>query len=106
MRLSAVRFNIILAMAVLLIGAGCKTTEEKKKAKEATFMRFHLETNFDGTPHNSSVVIYRANPVKVGVERNAALDEEMMEKAELVTVDEFGNRAIKITFNDAGRKRL
>ena len=106
MKLSAVRFNIILAVAVLLIGAGCKTSEEKKKAREATFMRFHLETNVDGTPHNSAVVIYRAHPMKVGVERNATLDEEMMEKAELVTVDEFGSRGIKITFDDAGRKRL
>ncbi|HEX7862507.1 MAG TPA: hypothetical protein VF773_19370 [Verrucomicrobiae bacterium] len=105
MTLPAVRFNIILAM-VLFLGAGCKTSEEKKKAKEATFMRFHLEINVDGTPYNSPVVIYRANPVQMGVERDAVLDEEMMDKAELVTVDEFGNRAIKITFNDAGRKRL
>src|SRR5215213_3241800 len=105
MKLSFVRFNIILALA-LFFTAGCKTSEEKKKAKEATFMRFHLETNVDGTQHNSAVTVYRASPMVIGVEKNASLDEEMMDKAEMVVADEFGSPAIKITFNDQGRRRL
>ena len=105
MKLPLSRFNIILA-ALLFLTVGCKTTEEKKKAKEATFLRFHLETNVDGTPHNAPVPIYRANPVLVGVERNAVLDEDFMDKVEMVAADEFGNHAIKITFNDTGKRRL
>jgi hypothetical protein len=105
MKVPLSRFNIILAM-LLLITAACKSTEEKKKAKEATFLRFHIETNVDGTQHNAHVAVYRANPMMVGVERNAALDEGFMEKVEVVTVDEFGNHAIKVTFDETGTKRL
>ena len=99
------RFNMILAL-VLFVSLGCKTAEEKKKAKEATFLRFHIETNVDGTKHNAPVPIYRANPILVGVERNAALDEDFMDKVELVAADEFGNVAIKVTFNATGTRRL
>jgi|SRR5687768_583664 len=105
MKLLLSRFNIILGLA-LIMALGCKTAEEKKKAKEASFLRFHIETNVDGTQHNAPVPIYRASPILVGVERNAALDEDFMDKAELVTVDEFGNLAIKVTFTSAGTKRL
>ena len=105
MKVPLSRFNIILAL-LLVLPAGCKTTEEKKQAKEATFLRFHVETNVDGTPHNARVPIYRADPILVGVTRNAELDEGFMDKAELVTVDEFGNLALKITFNEQGAKRL
>ena len=105
MKLPLSRFNIILAM-LLLLPLGCKTSEERKRAKEATFVRFHVESNVDGTQHNMRVPVYRSNPMLVGVERNAVLDEGFMDKVELVAADEFGNQAIKITFNDAGKKRL
>ena len=105
MKLLLPRFNIILAM-LLLFAAACKSSEEKKRAKEASFLRFHVESNVDGTRHNSQVTIYRANPMILGVEINAALDEGFMDKVELVTVDEFGNYAIKVTFNEQGAKRL
>lgn len=105
MKLLLPRFNIILAM-LLLLTAGCQSSKEKKKAKEASFLRFHLESNVDGTRHNSQVTIYRANPMILGVEVNAALDEGFMDKVELVTVDEFGNYAIKVSFNEQGAKRL
>jgi preprotein translocase subunit SecD len=105
MKLLLSRFNIILAM-LLLVTVGCKSSEEKKKAKEASFLRFHVESNVDGTRHNSQVTIYRADPMILGVEINAALDEGFMDKVELVTVDDFGNYAIKVTFNEQGAKRL
>jgi hypothetical protein len=105
MKLPLSRFNIILAM-LLLLPLGCKSSEERKRAKEATFMRFHIESNVDGTQHNARVPVYRSSPMMVGVERNAALDEEFMDNVELVAADEFGNQAIKVTFNDAGKRRL
>lgn len=105
MKLPLSRFNIILAL-LLFLPVGCKTSEEKKKAKEATFLRFHVETNVDGTAHNTRVPIYRAHPMLVGVERDAVLDEGFMDKVELVAADEFGNHAIKITFDENGKRRL
>lgn len=98
-------FNIILASLLVLAG-GCKTNDEKKKAKEATFLRFHVETNPDGTRHNAPALVYRSNPVRLTIENNAVLDEGFMKKAELVAADQFGNYAIKITFDDVGTQRL
>jgi preprotein translocase subunit SecD len=98
-------FNMILAAACLCLG-GCKTSEDKKKEKEAAFLRMHLETNRDGTQHNAPVPIYRARPVYVTVERNAFLDEGFMSKVEIVDVDPHGGFALKITFNEEGKKRL
>lgn len=105
MKLPLSRFNIILAL-LLFLPIGCKTSEEKKKAKEATFLRLHVESNVDGTAHNTRVPIFRANPMLLGIERNAVLDEGFMDKVELVPVDQFGNQAIKITFNEDGKRRL
>ena len=99
------RFNIILA-AVLLLGSGCRTNEQKMLDKQGAFLRFHLETNPDGTSHNFPVTVYRRDPVKIQVERDAKLDEGFIQKAELVSVDEFGNQAIKITFDETGTQRL
>ena len=98
--------NIILAF--LFIGlVACKSSDgSKKKGKEASFVRFHLETNRDGTQHNAPVPVYRANPIFINVERNAALDEGFMTKAEIVDVDEHGGFAIKIIFNAEGTQRL
>ena len=99
------RFNIILA-ALLLFAAGCRTAEEKRRNEQATNLRFHVETNPDGTRHNFPVSIYRNNPIKLHAEAEAVLDEEGMEKAEMVTADEFGNFAIKITFTERGKRLL
>jgi len=99
------RFNIILAFFALSLAA-CNTTEEKAKGKQATFLQLHLETNPDGTPHNETISVYRADPVKLTVERDAALDEGFMKGAEIVDVDNEGGIAIKLSFDDEGTRRL
>lgn len=106
MKLPFIRFNIILLLLALGPFTGCKTTEEKERGKQATFLRFHVEKNLDGTRHTTPVPVYRANPINVSIERDAALDEGFMKKAEIVTVDGFGNFAIKITFDEVGTQRL
>lgn len=99
------RFNIILGLLILLT-PGCKTTEEKEKSKEATFLRFHLETNPMGPRHTTTATVYRQNPVMLNIERDAVLDEGFMAKAEVVPADQFGSFAIKITFDSTGTRRL
>lgn len=112
MSILSLRSNIILSLCLLFF-AGCKTTEEKakaadakKKQKEATLMRFHLEVNPDGTGHNAPVPVYRHKPIFVNVQKDAVLDVGYMVRAELVDVDEHGGFAIKLTFNDRGAFRL
>jgi hypothetical protein len=99
------RFNLILAV-FLLFAMGCRTSEEKLRSKHATNLRFHVETNPDGTRYNFPVQIYRNRPIKLQVQSEAALDEGHMERADLVAADEFGNFAIKITFDERGRRTL
>ena len=105
MKKSFARINFILLLCLLPF-AGCKSTEEKEADKEAGFVRFHLETNADGTHHNMTVPVYRQNPVQVTVQRDAVLDEGFMTKAEIVDVDRHGGFAIKISFDKPGTLRL
>lgn len=112
MSILSARINIIFTLLVFLL-MGCQTTEEKtrsadakKKAKEATFLRFHLEVNADGTGYNAPVPVYRNSPIMVNVNKEAFLDPGYMTKAEIVEVDEHGGFGIKITFDDRGTFRL
>lgn len=109
MKISRLAFNLFLvSLAVALAGCGSteKNKENKKDSKEATSLRFHLETNADGTDHNVPILIYRARPMRMQIERNSALDEAMMASAAVVDVDQMGGYAIKIVFDDAGKRAL
>lgn len=101
------RFNIIL---VILFAAalGCKTSEEKSKdkTKQASSIRFHVQTNPNDTGRTVQVSVFRSQPLLVTIDRNAALDEGYLEKAEVVDADDHGGTAIKLTFNAAGARRL
>jgi len=103
------RFNLYLfVLCALLCGSlGCKTTEstkKKKKDKEATTMRFHLEVNPDGTPWNAPVPIYREKPVMVNVYKQPFLDEGNIASASVV--DTVGGFAIKVQFDQHGSLAL
>lgn len=107
MKIPLTGINIILAF-FLFASSGCKTTEEKEKAKLATNLRFHVEANPDitGSGRVVPVPIYRSNPFEVYVERDATLDEGFMKSAEVVDVDKMGGFGIKITFDERGTIRL
>src|SRR4051812_35041872 len=108
MKSSPVRFNLILAFVSLAALTACQTPEKKEKdtKQQASVLRFHLETNPDGTPHNSPVQVYRAHPFIVNVEREPVIDEDYVKDAQVVDVDEHGGFAIKITFDESGRRAL
>jgi hypothetical protein len=102
-------FNIYLSLLLspfLILQIGCKTTEQKKKDKEASTLSFHLEVNHDGTPYNSTVPVYRANPIQVSASRDAFLDEGYIESASVVDVDKVGGFGIRIQFDPHGRMVL
>lgn len=108
-RKSAIFLRLLLLGAFVSLLGACKTSENKdkgKKDKQVSFLRLHVETNFDGTRHSQRVPIYRAKPVMISVETVASLDEGYMRKAEVVDVDELGGFAIKITFDDKGARLL
>ncbi|HEV8542922.1 MAG TPA: hypothetical protein VGR78_11065 [Verrucomicrobiae bacterium] len=106
MKSSPGSFNLIFALILLLAVAACKTGEKFDQEKQPAVLRFHLETNPDGTPHNSRVEVYRAHPFVINVEREPALDEGFIKDAQVVDVDDHGGFGIKVTFDDSGRRRL
>ncbi|HTG43365.1 MAG TPA: hypothetical protein VK633_02415 [Verrucomicrobiae bacterium] len=100
------RFNLILTIFACAV-VGCKTPEAKEpKEKQASILRFHLETNPDDTGRTLQVPVYRAQPMLVTIGRDAVLDEGFLKTAEVVDADEHGGHAIKVTFDDAGTRRL
>src|SRR4051794_18367690 len=58
-----------------------KAPPKRNPKKEFATIRFHLETNLDGTAKTKAVEIYRANPMKIGVEEICFLDEGGLEQA-------------------------
>ena len=106
MMISRSAFNIYLCallVAAAFGAAGCKTTEQKKKDKEATSLRFHLEVNRDGTQGNSPVPVYRKSPINVNISRQPFLDEGYITEAAVVDVDNMGGFGIRVRFDDHGR---
>ncbi|MDX1951243.1 MAG: hypothetical protein SFY81_03615 [Verrucomicrobiota bacterium] len=104
MKIQSVVFNIYLqaVLVLLVMTCGCKSTEEKKRDKEATLLRFHIEVNRDGTPYNQPVPVFRSDPVMVNVSRDPFLDEGSILAASVVDVDEHGGYAIRLQFDEHG----
>ncbi|MDB6028592.1 MAG: hypothetical protein JWM68_4815 [Verrucomicrobiales bacterium] len=118
MKIQVIRFNIYLLLVTLFLVGCASTSAEPQKAKadsklkkekepakrnpkkEFATIRFHLETNLDGTTKTKAVPIYRASPIRIGVEEMCFLDEGQVEQATLV--DWAGNYAIQLKFSRSG----
>jgi hypothetical protein len=100
MKIRFVSFNIYFCLALLGISMGCKTTEVKKQGKEGSTIRLHLEVNADGTKRNSSVPVYRENPLLVNVNQAPFLTEGDIQAA--AVADTIGGFVIRLEFNRHG----
>jgi len=103
MKIQRLRFNTyFLCLCVSLLFAGCETTKEgRRKNKELTLMRFHAETNSDGTERTQSVPVYRANPSAVTIMKVPFLDEGSVAQAAVVDTP-GGGFVISVQFNRHG----
>ncbi len=115
MKIQPISFNIYLLLVSLFL-AGCETTDtnkpkkettakaqkkdERKPKKEFATVRFHLETNLDGTSKTKVVPVYRANPVYIAVEELVFLDEGSVDMARVLEWQ--GTYAIQLKFNPHG----
>lgn len=96
-------FNIYLLLAMAFCVAGCKTSDERARAKEASTMRFFIETT-RGNPRSMEIPVYRSNPIEVRIQPDPVLDEGAIMAAQVV---EFGGSyAIQVQFNTHGRTVL
>ena len=93
-------FNIYLLSFILALMTGCSSTGGKKHGKDASTLRLHLEVHADGTPRNTSVPIYREEPVLVTINREPFLTEADVDVAAVVNV--VGGFAIQVQFNRHG----
>ncbi len=103
MSLRLTGFNIyLLAAALLALSAtGCKSSEEKKKDKEASSLRLYLETEFDTTGDKTAVVpVFRDSPVLVRISKEPVLDEGHIIDARVADI--VGGFIIQVKFDFRG----
>jgi hypothetical protein len=85
--------------------AGCKSSEEKARDKEASSLRLFIETEFDSTGTKTAVVpVFRAAPTLVRITKEPVLDEGHLEDARVV--DSVGGFAIQVKFDFRGTLTL
>jgi hypothetical protein len=80
--------------------AGLATKDDRSRRKESSTFRAFVETADDGTQRCIKVPVDRVLPIKVTIDRNAALFEEHVARASVVDV--LGGCAIKVVFNERG----
>jgi hypothetical protein len=98
MKIRSAPFNIYLLVVLVGVVFGCRTTEERKLDRQASTMRFFLDSGRDS--HNNGVAIYRQNPIRVSLESQPFLTEGDVDSAALIDLP--GGYAIRVQFNGHG----
>lgn len=99
MKIRWIGFNIYLCLALVApLLAGCRTSKSEKK-QEAS-LRFHLETNLDGTDRSQTVAVGRSSPFALAIETRSFLTEFNIEHAAVVIAP--GGFALSIQFDREG----
>ena len=99
-----------LGFLVLTLAAavGCKSTDTKEKPakpdKEASTLRLHIEENDIGLGVGK-IEVFRANPMKVIVQKTPFVDEGDIARATLVD-SPYGGHLIKIEYTSRGKMAL
>lgn len=83
--------------------SAAKPKKDEKLDKQASTLRFHLETESTGMG-TGKVKILRSSPVTLTVDRNAFADEGFIEEARVI--DGLGGHMIYVRFNSQGTLRL
>ncbi|HVM50384.1 MAG TPA: hypothetical protein VMU04_20320 [Candidatus Acidoferrum sp.] len=101
MKMRARRFNVYLAVALLLMlgSDGCQTAAHHRKY-QPSILSVHVETPPDTTNMNERVPIYREHPFMVNVQKEPILTELNVLEARVLEV--VGGFAIKLQFDQQG----
>ena len=106
MKIQPASFNTYLFLALLLISSLCEAAETEKKQdesnqkKQASTLRLFLEVNQAMADHAQQIPIFRAQPVKVNVEKEEVLNEGNLDQASVI--DQDGVVLIKVQFDKRG----
>lgn len=93
-------FNGFLVIALLACFTGCGTTEERKRKKEFSSFRVHLESEPGSVDRASAITIYRSAPLLIGIDREPLLDESHVRSA--AVVEQPGGFAVEIQLDRRG----
>jgi preprotein translocase subunit SecD len=101
------RWNInafFCAVALTCFLSACKTTEEKKEAKEETILKVYLETVQSNSSDQADVPVYREHPVNIHIDTKEILNN--MDITGTSVVDVQGGFALRIAFDPHGARVL
>jgi hypothetical protein len=94
-------FNGFLALALVVFVVACSTSEERKRKKEMSSLRIHVESDPGSSDRASAISVHRAAPVLLNIDREAVLDESEVEVA-AVTGQPGGLFSVEIKFTRRG----
>lgn len=77
-------FNGFLVCVTLLLAAGCASSEERKRKKEISSLRIHVEADPSSSDRGSAISVHRTKPILLNIEREAVLDERNVSTATVV----------------------
>jgi preprotein translocase subunit SecD len=104
MKICGSAFNIYLVTAcALVLVLGCKTEESERKKMLSTF-RVQVETRADPMGKTDEVIIDRANPVKLTIEKSPFLTEGFVKEAKVVDV--VGGFVLQVQLDKEGTMLL
>ncbi|HWQ90098.1 MAG TPA: hypothetical protein VN673_00385 [Clostridia bacterium] len=102
MKFSWERFNIYFVLLLAAVMAfGCQSSAERKRKKEMSVLRLHLEARPDSTDRTQPVPVFRADPVTIDIQRSAFLTEENVKEASVV--ETLGSFSIQLQLDRHGR---
>jgi hypothetical protein len=94
-------FNGFLALLIVLSAAGCKTSEERKRSKQLSSLRIHIEADRGSADRNSAIEVHRTHPIYLNIDREAVLDESNVSAA--TVIEQPGDLfAVEIKFDRRG----
>ncbi len=96
-------FNIYLLLVAFLFTFGCTSSEARKKKKEQSTVRLHLEVNSDDTGRSGPVKVTHEQ-IDVNVEKEPFMMEDEVDHASVV--DTVGGFAIQLSFSAHGTLKL
>jgi len=93
------QFNLylILALAVTLV-CGCQTSEQKKKEKQVSAVRIHIESTPEDPSVTQSITVVRADPVTMTIQKEPIFTEANLISAK--TVNSPGGFSLQLKFDE------
>jgi hypothetical protein len=99
------QFNLylMLALAAALL-CGCQTSEQKKKDKQVSVVRIHIESTPVDPSVTQSITVVRADPIALTIEKEPIFTEANLIAAK--TVNDPGGFALQLKFDETSTMLL